>query len=302
MSPAAPAAAPSRAWILDFFMLAALWGSSFLFMKIAAGPMGPVVTAFARVAIAAIFLLPLLALRGQWSALRQHWRLILAVGMLNSGLPFVLYAYAVTRIPTGLSAILNATVPLTGALVAWVWLRERPTGERLLGLAVGFAGVAALAWGKASFTPLPGQPATGWAVLGCLLATLCYGITASVTRKYLAGVPALANAAGSQAGASLLLLPFALATWPAQLPGWEVWASLVVLGVACTGVAYILYFRLIENAGPTRALAVTFVIPVFAVGYGVLLLGETVTLWMLGCAVVILLGTGLSTGLLKLRR
>lgn len=291
-----------RAWIADFLLLAALWGSSFLFMRMGALEFGPFATAFVRVAIAAAFLLPLLLWRGQWPALRQRWATVALVGTLNSAIPFAFYSYAVTRIPTGLSSILNATVPLFGALVAWLWLHERPGRWRVLGLAVGFAGVALLAWGKASFTPLPGQPATGWAVLACLGATSCYGIAASAARRWLPGYPPLALAAGSQLGASAALLLPALWSWPAVLPGAGAWGALAALGVLCTGIAYVLYFRLIDEAGPTRALAVTFVVPVFAVLYGVLFLGESVTAWMLGCALVILLGTGLSTGLLQPRR
>ncbi len=288
-----------RAWVADFVLLAAVWGSSFLFMRMGALGFGPFATAFLRVAIAAVFLAPLLLWRGQWPALRQRWATVALVGTLNSALPFVFYAYAVTRIPTGLSSILNATVPLFGALVAWLWLRERPGRWRVLGLAVGFAGVALLAWGKASFMPLPGQDATGWAVLACLGATLCYGIAASAARRWLPGYPPLALAAGSQLGASAALLLPALWSWPAVLPGPAAWAALLAVGVLCTGIAYVLYFRLIDEAGPTRALAVTFVVPVFAVLYGVLFLGESVTPWMLGCALVILVGTGLSTGLLR---
>ena len=223
------------------------------------------------------------------------------VGVLNSALPFLLFSFALLSITTGLSAILNATVPLFGALVAWAWLKDRPGPTRVVGLAVGFLGVAMLAWDKASLRPAASGIAPAWAVLACLGATVCYGIAASATKRYLAGVPPLVTATGSQLGAALALAGPALWLWPAQSPGTHAWLALAVLGVLCTGIAYILYFRLIEQAGPARALAVTFAVPVFAVVYGLLFLGERVTPWMLLCGAVVVCGTALSTGLLKLR-
>jgi uncharacterized membrane protein len=159
-------------------------------------------------------------------------------------------------------------------------------------LIVGFAGVAMLAWDKATFKPDASGVAPGWAVLACLLACVCYGISASYTKRYLTGMPPLVTAAGSQIGATLGLALPAAWLWPAQMPGAHAWLALLAVGVVCTGVAYILFFRLIENAGPPRALSVTFLVPVFAVLYGVLFLGEHVTAWMVICAVVIVMRHG----------
>lgn len=290
----------SFASIADFVLLAAIWGSSFLFMRLAVVEFGALPTAFLRVAIAAAFLLPLVWWRGHFPELRRHWKKVAVIGVLNSGIPFAMFSFALLSITTGLSAILNATVPLFGALVAWWWLKDRPTGSRVLGLAIGFAGVALLAWDKASFKADNGGIAPAWAVLACLAATICYAIAASATKKHLAGLPALVTATGSQVGATLGLALPALWLWPAALPGAQAWLALLAVGVLCTGVAYILYFRLIEQAGPARALAVTFVVPVFALFYGSLFLGEQVTPWMVLCGVVIVCGTALSTGLLKL--
>jgi drug/metabolite transporter (DMT)-like permease len=136
----------------------------------------------------------------------------------------------------------------------------------------------------------------------CLAACICYAFAASFTRKYLTGVPALATATGSQIGATLALAIPAALLWPAQMPSMKAWLALVALGVACTALAYILFFRIIETAGPARALTVTFLVPVFAVFYGVIFLGEHVTQWMLLCALVIVCGVALSTGLVKLGR
>jgi drug/metabolite transporter (DMT)-like permease len=297
---AATGSTAARGWTLEFILLAAIWGSSFLFTRLGAVEFGALPTAAVRVGIATVFLLPLLVLRGQVAQLRQHWKPIFVIGMLNSGIPFVCFAFALLSITTGLSAILNATVPLFGALVAWFWLKDRPTASRLLGLAIGFAGVALLAWDKASFKSNAEGIAPAWGVLACLFATLCYGFAANAAKRYLSGLPALVTATGSQLGSTLLLALPAVWLWPAHNPSATAWLSLVAVGVLCTGVAYVLYFRLIESAGPARAVTVTFVVPVFAVFYGALFLGEHVTGWMLLCGAVIVCGTALSTGLLKL--
>lgn len=221
------------------------------------------------------------------------------MGLFNSGIPFALYAYALLSISTGLSSLLNATVPLFGAMVAWLWLKDRPHGMKIVGLLIGFIGVAMLAWGKASFKPDASGLATGWAVLACLGACLCYGISASFTKRYLSGQPSLVIATGSQIGAALGLALPTLWLWPSQMPSLTAWLALLAVGVLCTGVAYVLYFRLIDKVGAAGSLTVTFLIPVFAVLYGVVFLGEAVTGWMVLCGSIILSGTALSMGLLK---
>lgn len=297
----AAAAQPAPAWMGEFFLLSSLWGASFLFMRLGAAEFGPFPTAGLRVALATVFLWPILVHQGQWPALRKHWRPVLLGGLINSAIPFALYAWAVLHITTGLASILNATVPLFGAVVAWLWLGERIGRLRSLGLALGFFGVALLAWRAPGGAGGKSDLAL-WAVAACLGATMCYALAASYARRYLMDIPPLATATGSQLGAALFLaLPTAL-TWPEQMPGLRAWAAVGAIAVLCTGIAYILYFRLIVNVGPSRALAVTFLAPVFAVFYGVVFLSETVTLWMLGCALVIILGTLLSTGLLGARR
>ena len=294
-----PGAPPAR-WKSDFLLLAMIWGASFLFMRTAAVEFGAVLTAALRVSIAALFLLPLLYFRGQSQLLWANWKLVFFVGVFNSALPFALYAFAVQHITTGLSSIMNATVPLFGAMLAWLWLGDKPSLSRTLGLCIGFLGVLLLAGGEADFKPNASGIAPLWAVAACLLATFSYALSANFAKRYIAHVPALATATGSQCGASLALAIPALFSFPAEMPSVHAWGSLLIVGVVCTGIAYILYFRLIENAGPAKALTVTFLIPVFAIAYGVVLLNEHITAWMLLCGVVILIGTGLASGLLRL--
>ena len=287
--------------LLELVTLAALWGASFLFMRLGAGEFGPVALAFVRVAVASLLLLPLLAYRGQLSGLRQHWRPLLVVGLTNSALPFMCFNYAALTINAGLSAVFNATTPLFGAVFAWLWLKDRLDSARVAGLAIGFAGVLWLVWDRAGLKPGAAEAsAVVPAVLACLVATVLYGFSASFTKRYLTGVPPLAVATGSQLGASIFLLAPAIAWWPTQMPSTSAWGYALVLAVACTALAYLLFFRLIAHVGPANAISVTFLIPVFAVVWGGIFLGEKVDLAMtLGCA-VILLGTSLVTGVLKL--
>ena len=261
-------------------------------MRHAVVEFGPWATAGVRVAVAGLALAPVLWLSGQWQAFRERAWPILLVGLFSSAIPFALYAYALLSISTGLSAILNATAPLFGALVAWAWLNERPGRWQSVGLALGFVGVALLSWNKASFKP----GGTGWAVVACLGATLCYGVAASLTKKHLTGVPPMAVATGSQWGAALGLALPTLLFWPEHRPSLQAWIAVLAVGVLCTALAYLLFYRLIARSGPSQTLTVTFLIPVFALGYGALLLDEPITGWMVGCGVVILLGVALATG------
>ncbi|MDI4631544.1 DMT family transporter [Pelomonas sp. V22] len=279
----------------ELVLLAAVWGASFLFLRWGAPAFGPMTLAGLRVLGAALFLLPILAHRQGLAELRQVWRPMLGLGLLTSAIPFVLFSYAALSITAGLSSILNATTPLWGALVAFLWLSQRLDAMRVLGLIVGFGGVVFLAWDQASFKP----GGSGWAILACLAATLSYGLSASFTKRYMGGVSAMTQAAGSQLAAAVWLLPFALWFWPAATPEPRAWVSVVGLALLCSGLAYILYFRLLQRVGPTNALAVTFLIPVFALLWGGLFLGESLSLHMLaGCAIV-LLGTALAVGLIK---
>lgn len=281
--------------LAELTLLAAIWGASFLFMRLGAHEFGAIPMAGVRVAGASLMLIPLLAMRQGLGELRSEWRQLLLLGALNSALPFVLFGYAALSITAGLSSILNATTPLWGALVAWIWLRQGLAPIRLIGLALGFAGVLFLSWDQASFKP----GGSAWAILACLLATLCYGTAANFTKQRLGHISPLTVATGSQLSASvILILPTAL-LWPASPPGMQAWVSVALLAVLCSGVAYILYFRLMARVGPTNTMSVTFLLPAFAVLWGYSFLGEIFTLQMaLGCGVV-LLGTALAVGILR---
>lgn len=291
----------TRRDLVDLLLLGAIWGASFLFMRLGAAEFGPVALAFVRVAGAAALLVPLMLLRRQGAAWRTHGAAIAGVGVVNSALPFVLYAVAALALTTALMSVFNATVSIWAALIAWLWLKERLDPLRWLGLAIGVAGVVGLSWGKADFRPGEHGVSAAAGVAACLAATWLYGLGANVSRRRLQGVPPLAVAAGSQAAAALALAVPGLWLWPAKPPGATAWAAALALSLLCTGLAYILYFRLLARTSAASATSVTFLIPPFALLWGYVALGEVPTGAMLAGCAVILLGTALATGLLRRR-
>jgi drug/metabolite transporter (DMT)-like permease len=290
----------NRRFQLEFVLLAALWGASFLFMRLAAPEFGPMPLMLVRCLVGALVLLPIAVAREGGGELIRVGRAasgrLLVAGTFNSAIPFVMFGYAALALNAGFSSILNATAPIFGAIVAYLWLKERLTGWRITGLAVGIAGVVVLSWDKASFS---GGEAGGWAVLACLVATLCYGIAGNFARRHLGGVHPLLVATGSQLGATLVLLAPGAAGWPQEPPSAAAWACALALGSACTGLAYVLFFRLIANVGASTALSVTYLIPLFGIAWGWLFLDERVDLPMLVGGAIVVLGTALATGMLR---
>ena len=287
----------TRRDLVDLVLLGALWGASFLFMRMGAADFGPVALAFLRVAGASLLLVPLLLWRGEWPALRRHWRVIGMLGIVNSALPFLLFSVAALALSAALMAIFNATTPIWTALLAVLWMRLGMSPLRWLGLAIGLAGVVGLSWDRADFKAGSLGLSPAWGIAACLGAALLYGIGANLARKRLGGVPPMAVATGSQLSATLALLLPAWSMWPGVHPSPAAWASVAALAFVCTGLAYVLFFRLIAHAGASNAVTVTFLIPAFATLWGWWLLDEAPTPSMLiGCAVV-LLGSALATGM-----
>ena len=282
---------------LTLVVLGGLWGGSFLFMRVAAPEFGPVALIAARLVCASAVLLPLLHWRGGLRSVAENWRPLVVVGILNSALPFCLLAYATLSVTAGFAAVLNGTTPFFAAIVARVWLKAPLSRTRVAGLFVGFCGVVVLVWGRASFKP----GGSGLAIVAGLVAALCYGIAASYTRRRLPAVPPLAIATGSLSLGAPCLLPLAVFLLPGQVPSAKAWANVVGLSIFSTSIAYTLYFRLLARLGPTGAVAVTFLIPAFAMLWGWLFLGEAVTARMVVGTVIVLAGTGLTSGLATAR-
>lgn len=276
--------------------LAAIWGASFLFLHLAVPQFGAIPLAFVRMASASLFLLPLLLKHRSLHTARGHWRHLILIGFMNFALPFSLWAFAMQILPAGLASVLNATTPLWGSLIAALWLQDSPSRSQLIGLLLGFVGVAILAAGKDTM----GSIGSVLAMLAALLATLAYGLSANYTKHYLGNIPSMTTAGVSQICASLWLLPLACWQWPAQAPHLDAWACVMALGILCTGIANLLYFGLIKQVGPAKAMTTTFMIPAFGILWGSTLLKEPISLTMLAGCMVILAGTLLATGAWRL--
>jgi len=251
-------------------LLSALWGGSFLFMRIASPVLGPVLLIALRVSLAGLALLVHAAVTEGLPPLRTHWRPFLIIGALNSALPFLLIATASLSLPASLLATLNATTPLFGALVAARWGLEGLTGRTVAGILLGLVGVMTLV----GIGPLAPTPAVLYSTAASLLAALSYGFAATYTKRAATGVSSQALSLYSQLGASLLLLPLVPFTWPHKLPTLPVVLSVLALALLCTALGYRLYFYLIQTAGPTRATLVTYLSPAFGMLWGALILGE----------------------------
>jgi drug/metabolite transporter (DMT)-like permease len=272
-------------------LLAAIWGASFIFMRVAAPALGAVVTAEVRVLIGGFALLAWLRLSGEGLGLRRHGRFYLLVGAIGIALPFTLYAFAASRAPASLLSILNATAPMFG--LAWnsAFGDERLTLRKLSGLVFGMSGVALVA-APAGFDTGPEIIAAAAAALGACCA---YGVVGVLVKRFARGATPRAMAAGNQLAAAIVLLPLLPLSLPAAAPSPLVLANVLALGLLASGIAFLLYFRLIADIGATRALTVTYLIPLFGVLGGALFLGESLPASALAGGVLILAGTVLVT-------
>jgi drug/metabolite transporter (DMT)-like permease len=282
--------------VIELLLLSLLWGGAYLFTRAAVPAFGPAPLVSMRLGIAALILLPIVALRGGWPQLRANPRALFMVGVPFTALPFMLMTWGALHITAGLSAVLNATAPMFAALVAHFVLKERLGAWRAGGLLMGFVGVLILmSSGNVSLKTAEGP----LAVLAVLGTAMIWSVGASYTRRRMAGVDPMVTTAGSLAAASLFLAPLAWATWPSTPPTARAWAEMAFLGLFSSGLGMWMYFRLLRRIGAVRAMSVTFLSPLVAMVSGAWYLGEALTLQMLaGCAVV-LLGTALSLGLIR---
>jgi drug/metabolite transporter (DMT)-like permease len=266
------AAAAERDWRTpaELIGLGAVWGASFFFMRVAAPEFGPAALVEVRLALGALILLPFLWRdRGLFPA--RRWPLLALVGAVNSAIPFVLFAWAAQRAPAGVGAICNALAVLFTALVAVAFFGEKISARRGVALLAGFAGVVVLAGSKTAGADI------GGAVMAGTAAAFLYGIGANMVRKYLTGVSPAAVAAATLSCSALLTLPFALADWPVAPVSGQAWLSAALLGVLCTGIAFVVYYRLIARIGAARSVTVTYLVPLFGVLWAWALLGEPLT-------------------------
>jgi len=278
-------AAPSRAWLtpLELGLLGAIWGASFLFMRVAAPDFGATALVEMRLGLGALVLLPFLW-RDRAALPRHLWPKLVLIGAINSAIPFLLFAWAAQRAPAGVGAISNALTVLFTALVGFLFFGEKIGMKRAGALLAGFAGVVVLASGKTA------GASVGWAVAAGAGAAFLYGIGINLVRRHLGGLPPAAVAAATLGTSALLTLPFAIAQWPPHAIPVRSWLAAALLGVICTGLAFVMYYRLIARIGASRAATVTYLVPLFGVAWAWMLIDEPLTVTM-GIAGALILGS-----------
>jgi drug/metabolite transporter (DMT)-like permease len=271
-------------------LLAAIWGASFIFMRVAAPAFGTVLTAEGRLLIAGLVLAAWFRFSGFDAQWRRHWKAYAAIGLVNLALPSLLYAFALTHIPASVGAVLNSTAPMFGALLAALFLGERLTMRKAVGCMAGIAGVALVVKPGA----LTETPMFGYAAAACLAACFCYGYNGILMKRY-AAVPSRGIAVGGQVAAALMLLPLVPYSPPSAAIGAIEISNLLALALLGNALGFVMYFRLISDVGATRALTVTYLMPFFGLLWGMLFLGESLPVSALAGGVLILAGTVLVT-------
>jgi drug/metabolite transporter (DMT)-like permease len=289
--------AVTRRDTLLLLLLSAIWGSSFLFIKLGVETLEPSVVVLGRLVFGTLTLLALLAVlpgQGGLAPLRGHLRPIIVLGALNNAIPFWLLGYAETHLDSGLTAVIQAAAPIfTVILASRMDVTQRVTGPRLVGVGIGFVGVALLVGVQSG-----GDLVAAFAVLG---VALCYATSVLFAGLTVRTIPPLQVSIGQLGCAAVMMAPFGLTQLPATAPAAKVWLAVIALGVLGSGIAYLLYFAIIASAGASRAILVTYLVPAFALVYGAVFLDEAVTVVALVGLALILLGTALATGLARVR-
>ena len=276
----------------ELLILSAIWGSSFLFLRIASPAFGPIFLIEMRVLSGLAVLLPVFCFMGKYPELKSHWKMILLISLTNMTIPFCFFAYSALNMGAGLLSIINATVPIFTATIAFVYFRQRLSKLGLMGLLVGFFGVVVLVFDPSDASGVTSQLAIPSALIACSF----YGVAINLAAYKLQGISGITITTGSLFFSSIILLPFAVLTSPEIIPQGTIWLSVLALGVVCTGFGYILFYRLIVKIGSQQAIMTTYLIPLFSILWGNLFLAETVTLFMLFGGIMVLFGVGMMSG------
>ncbi len=271
-------------------VLGAVWGASFLFLRIASPEFGPLALISLRLCISALILTPIIFYRREFPLIRANWGKLLWAGAFTSALPFTLLSIVSLSMTAGNTSLLNATVPMYSAIITWFWLKEKLSGIGIVGLVLGFVGVFILA------SPEGGDYRSMWVpVLAATLGTISYAYGSCYTNLYLHGFKPITVTTGSQFYAALLMLPFGILFWPDSLPSTLSWISAVSLGIFCTAMALIMFFHLLSQVGVTKSVSVAYLIPVFGILWGAIFLDEALTVKMIFGGALILMGVFLTT-------
>ncbi len=277
---------------IELFILSAIWGSSFLFLRIASPEFGPIFLIEMRVASGLIVLLPICLLLGKIQELKENWKMIFILSLSNMTIPFCLFAYSALNMGAGILSIINATVPFFTAIIAFLVYQQRMTRYGLIGLMVGFMGVAVLVFDPSESSGVTNDLAIPSALFACVL----YGVALNIVSHKLQGVSGISITTGALFFSTIVLIPFAVIERPEVMPQGSVWFSVLALGVVCTGFGYILFYRLIARIGSQQAIMTTYLIPIFSILWGNLFLAESITLFMIFGGMLVLMGVGMTTG------
>ena len=277
---------------IELLILSAIWGSSFLFLRIASPEFGPIFLIEMRVASGLIVLLPICLLLGKFQELKENWKMIFILSLSNMTIPFCLFAYSALNMGAGILSIINATVPFFTAIIAFLVYQQRMTRYGLIGLMVGFMGVAVLVFDPSESSGVTNDLAIPSALFACVL----YGVALNIVSHKLQGVSGISITTGALFFSTIVLIPFAVIERPEVMPQGSVWFSVLALGVVCTGFGYILFYRLIARIGSQQAIMTTYLIPIFSILWGNLFLAESITLFMIFGGMLVLMGVGMTTG------
>ena len=276
----------------ELLLLSAIWGSSFLFLRIASPAFGPIFLVEMRVLSGLLVLLPVFLVMRKYQEFKLHWKMILLVSLLNMAIPFCFFSYSALNMGAGLLSIMNATVPIFTAMVGFLYFRQRLSRLGFAGLIVGLLGVAILMSESRDESGITSD----LAIPSALFASILYGIAINLAAHKLQGVSGITITTGSLFFSSTILLPLAISSRPEVIPEGVIWLSVLSLGIVCTGFGYVLFYRLIGEIGSQRAITTTYLIPLFSIFWGSLFLGETLTMAMFLGGVTVLLGVALTTG------
>ena len=277
---------------IELFILSAIWGSSFLFLRIASPEFGPIFLIELRVASGLLILMPICLLLGKFKELKQNWKIILIVGLANMAIPFCFFAYSALNMGAGALSIINATVPFFTALIAFILYQQKLSRIGLLGLVIGFSGVVALVFDSSESSGITSKLAIPFALFACVL----YGLALNLVAQKLQGVSGISITAGGLLFSTLFLFPLAVLERPEVMPLGSIWVSVLALGIVCTGFGYILFYRLIARIGSQQAIMTTYLIPIFSILWGNLFLAESITVFMVLGVILVLTGVAMTTG------
>lgn len=273
-----------------FVFLALIWGASFIFMRVGVPELSAPVFGGLRVGIAGLALLPILLQAKHWQEHRQHWRKLWLIGIVSTGIPFMLFSFALEDMNAGTGSVINASVPMITGIIAHVFFKDYLNRWQLLGLVIGLFGVGVLMYDGITSSTQGSVLSFVMAIAACV----CYALGSNLAKHFLADISPMTTAASGLLASGVVTLPFVVVFFPSHPVSWQAWGSILTIALFSTAIALVVFYNLLQQIGPTKTTVVTLVVPVCAIFLGVLLLNEHLTWLMLLGAVIVLCGTTLT--------